>query len=126
MNEGFATYASWLWLEHRQGPGALKAAVAQSRRMLSGSVEPPGAPNDLFGVAVYQRGALTLQALRLTIGDESFFRVLRAWADRHRYAGATTADFVSLVKELAPQVPPAQLDALFQAWLHGGKLPAMP
>ncbi len=80
----------------------------------------------MFGTSVYNRGALTLHALRLTVGDASFFRTLRAWTDRYKYANANTDDFITLAKEQAPQVPPAQLDALFEAWLYQDQLPALP
>jgi len=129
LNEGFATYASWLWLEHDQGPQALQDQVKLSQERLGKSTEPPpGEPgaNDMFGTSVYRRGALTLHALRLTVGDESFFRTLRAWAERYEYGNADTADFIALAKEEAPQVPPAELDALFDAWLYQPELPTLP
>ncbi len=91
LNEGFATYASWLWLEHDQGRRALEDQVKLSQQQLSKSVEPPpGTPGagDMFGTSVYRRGGLTLHALRLTVGDETFFRILRTWADRYRYGNA--------------------------------------
>ena len=71
-------------------------------------------------------GALTLHALRLTVGDDSFFRILRTWTERYKYGNADTADFIALVKEEAPQVPPADLDALFEAWLYQPELPTLP
>ena len=37
---------------------------------------------------VYMRGAMTLQQLRLTVGDEKFFRILRRWAARIAVATA--------------------------------------
>ena len=129
LNEGFATYASWLWLEHDQGPQALQAQVKQSREKLSKSAEPPpGRPGqaDMFGASVYRRGALTLHALRLTVGDDSFFRTLRTWTERYKYCNADTADFIALAKEEAPQVPPAEIDALFDAWLYQPELPTLP
>jgi len=129
LNEGFATYASWLWLEHDQGPQALQAQVKQSQEKLSKSIEPPpGEPGqaDMFGASVYRRGALTLHALRLTVGDDSFFRTLRTWTERYKYCNADTADFIALAKEEAPQVPPAQIDALFDAWLYQPELPTLP
>ena len=39
LNEGFATYASWLWLEHDQGQQALQAQVRSSQQTLSKSGE---------------------------------------------------------------------------------------
>ena len=129
LNEGFATYASWLWLEHAQGRQALEGRVKLSQQGLSKSAEPPpgrlGA-SDMFGSNVYYRGALTLHALRLTVGDASFFRILRTWADRYKYGNADTADFIAVAKEEAPQVPAANLDALFDAWLYQPELPALP
>jgi aminopeptidase N len=129
LNEGFATYASWLWLEHDQGRQALDDQVKQSQRTLSKSLEPPPGipgPGHMFGAGVYLRGALTLHALRLTVGDDSFFRILRTWADRYKYGNADTPEFIALAKEEAPQVPAAQIDALFQAWLYAGKMPVLP
>ncbi|MBN1632501.1 MAG: hypothetical protein JW990_22310 [Thermoleophilia bacterium] len=128
LNEGFATYASWLWLEHDQGPRVLRAMVEESLSMLQGRDYPlltePG--NDLFSANVYRRGALTLHALRLTVGDQAFLHILREWATRYQYANATTEDFVALVKELASDVPPADLSGLFDAWLFRKELPALP
>ena len=37
-------------------------------------------PTDIFASATYDRGALTLQQLRLKIGDDKFFRLLKTWA----------------------------------------------
>ncbi len=129
LNEGFATYASWLWLEHDLGRSALEAQVKDSLTAVERSLEPPPGrpgPDHLFGTSVYLRGALTVHALRLTVGDESFFAILRAWAERHAYGNATTAGFIALVKETASHVPAAQIDSLFQAWLYDDALPALP
>jgi aminopeptidase N len=129
LNEGFATYASWLWVEHDQGPQAFSMQVQRSWQSLARSIEPPPGtpgPDHLFGASVYQRGALTLQALRLTVGDAPFFEILRSWAGEHKYGNASTAGFINLAKQKAPQVPAATLDQLFQAWLYGSELPSLP
>jgi aminopeptidase N len=129
LNEGFAEYASWLWLEHDQGPGALKTMVDESVAALTGERFPPlGDPgvDGMFSDNVYRRGALTLHALRLTVGDQVFFGILKDWAAKYRYANATTADFIALVRADAGGVPPDRLTALFDSWLFGGKLPALP
>jgi aminopeptidase N len=127
LNEGFATYASWLWLEHDLGPEALNAMVEESLGMLDQDCPPPGdpGPEQLFGVSTYRRGALTLHALRLTVGDEIFFRILRGWASRHQYGNATTQDFITLAEEMAGDAG-ADLDELFDEWLYGGGVPELP
>ena len=65
---------------------------------------------------------MTLHALRLEIGDEDFFRVLRAWAQRNRYGVVSTADLVTLAERISGQ----QLDGLFAAWLYTPGKPARP
>jgi aminopeptidase N len=119
LNEGFATYAEWIFTERTGGPSA-----ADSARENNGNSEldrPPGDPgsDEMFSRTVYVRGAMTLQALRERIGDADFFAVLRTWIDEHRDATASTVDFVALAERVSGE----QLDDLFQVWLYGGDLP---
>ena len=80
-------------------------------------------PADLFSPSiVYERGALTLHALRLRVGDEAFFTILRAWTDRFHNGNATTEDFIALAEEMSGE----QLDEFFRAWLFEPALPALP
>jgi len=121
LNEGFATYAEWLWLE-RTGQGS----AADSARELSGSPEldaPPGdpGPNELFAPTVYFRGGMTLQALREQVGDDAFFEILRRWIDDHRNGTASTDDFIALSEEVSGD----DLDGLFEAWLYDDEQPAL-
>jgi aminopeptidase N len=199
LNEGFATYLSWLWLTRDKGTAALSQEVQrwhnlfleipQYDALLHGSAlsgprvlgilraifrlrgEPrsdaqilrfagvssasalsaalalhklglrpgsglahefdeltrssaPGTPprDDLFAPSVYYRGALALNALRLRVGDQAFFRILRIYAQRYRYANANTADFI----RLADQVSGRRVDALLDTWLYAAQVPALP
>jgi aminopeptidase N len=122
LNEGFATYAEWLWAEHDGGP-----SVAESfDRTYAGFDwrEPPGNPGaeDLFGAAVYQRGAMTLYALRTAIGDPKFAALLKSWAAEHRDGNVTTTEFIQFAQKIAG----TDLGPLFQAWLFGTTKPAHP
>jgi aminopeptidase N len=76
----------------------------------------------MFDDRVYKRGALTLHALRLTVGDDAFFALLRAWTDRYRFEVATTADF----RAFAAEQTGADLETLFTAWLDRMPLPKLP
>lgn len=122
LNEGFATYAQWMWSEASGGPD-----IATLARQAAGQGEPlnrppadPGA-DDMFGLTVYLRGALTLHALRDTMGDEAFFDLLRAWVERYGGRTATTADFESLAASMTTE----DLGPLFDAWLHQPGLPSL-
>jgi len=79
-------------------------------------------PGALFSGVVYQRGALTLHALRLAVGDEAFFEILRTYADRYHDSVVTTDDFTVIAEEISGQ----ELDELFEAWLFQIELPDIP
>ncbi|MFF9482724.1 M1 family metallopeptidase [Streptomyces sp. NPDC014733] len=125
LNEGFATYGEWLWSEHSGGPGARELAASNwsdladdAQRMRIGA---PG-PSHLFDDRVYSRGACTLQALRTTLGDATFFALLRNWALRYRHGSAGTEDFIALAEHHSRR----PLRSLLHAWLYDRRLPPLP
>jgi aminopeptidase N len=122
LNEGFATYAEWLWSEHS---GGLTVAQSFDREYAGFNwQEVPGNPGvaRLFGEAVYQRGAMTVYALRRALGDAAFATLLTTWTSQYRDGNGTTAEMKALAEKLAGR----NLDALFQAWLYGTTKPAHP
>ena len=202
LNEGFASYAQTLWIEHAEGVAARNRHVAQSyalhaalnpvqdpqavatssaadvletyqrfstrflrasvserfvQRYLDGlgaanpdalaripaaeglaqlaalGVDPdlfpgvavptgnPGAPNLFSPLSVYDRGMLTLHALRLRVGDDAFFTILRTWPERYRNGNATTEDFIALAEEISGQ----DLETFFEGWLYEIALPPL-
>ncbi|TFV99749.1 M1 family metallopeptidase [Leifsonia flava] len=125
LNEGFACYAEWIWSE-ASGSVSADALARQYRVELSHLptdliVGDPGAAH-MFDDRVYKRGALTLHALRLVVGDAAFFGVLRAWTTLKRHDTASTAEFVALAEAQTGLA----LGALFTAWLYEPALPALP
>jgi aminopeptidase N len=127
LNEGFATYAEWLWAEHEGSSTVEQTFIRDYLRFPANDplwqlpIGDPG-PTHLFDDAVYERGAMTLQALRVTVGDAKFFAILRAWADQQAGGNATTPEFVAL----AEQVSGMQLDPLFDQWLFTPGRPSLP
>jgi aminopeptidase N len=120
LNEGFATYAQWLW-STGDDPDQLDGLAA--RTASEGGLDLPPAdpgPAQLFDPSVYSRGALTLHVLRRTVGDDAFFTILRTWVERHRGGSASTADFEALAEEVSG----ADLTPMFDAWLRAEGLPA--
>ncbi|MCL3997507.1 M1 family metallopeptidase [Streptomyces lavenduligriseus] len=119
LNEGFATYAEWLYSEQHGGPSAQRTFDTLYARPGGDALwaYPPGDPGSgkrLFGTPVYERGAMALHALRRAVGDRDFFRVLRAWADGHRGGHGSTARFVTLAERISGK----RLKGLFQTWLY--------
>ncbi|MFD5471836.1 M1 family metallopeptidase [Streptomyces sp. NPDC127105] len=127
INEGFARYAQWLWSEHEGEGTAQELADWVYASHPAGdpfwTVAPgdPG-PDDQFDIAVYDRGALAVQALRNEIGDKAFFALLKGWPQKHAYGNASVADF----QKYAEQVSGKPLAALFDTWLFQPAKPAAP
>ncbi|MFG2093990.1 M1 family metallopeptidase [Streptomyces sp. NPDC048612] len=125
LNEGFAKYAEWLWSEHAGGRTAADHA-ATAHRLLSIAPQnlrlaDPGALL-MFDDRLYQRGGLTVHALRCALGEAPFFRMLKAWATNHRHGTVTTTDFTTH----AQQHTATPLSGLFEAWLREPSLPPLP
>jgi aminopeptidase N len=123
LNEGFAKYAEWLWSQECGGPPA-RAMAARAHALLGGlrqdlRVADPGV-RYLFDDRVYERGALTLHAVRTSLGDEGFFALLREWTAAHRHSTVTTDAFTALARRRG--VP----DGLLEAWLYRTALPDLP
>jgi hypothetical protein len=121
LNEGFASYAEWLWSD-REGFDTPQQIydfyvneIPPDDPWWALAIGDPG-PDSLFAWEVYQRGALTLHALRIEVGDADFFEILEGWAASKSGGNATTPEFIAF----AEQVSGEQLDALFDAWLSSG------
>ncbi|WP_338675633.1 M1 family metallopeptidase [Streptomyces sp. SCSIO 30461] len=125
LNEGFAKYAEWLWSELSGGPST-SAMAARSRARLAMMrqdirIADPGLRR-LFDDRVYERGALTLHALRTEMGHAAFVGLLREWTRAHRHGVVTTEAFIALARRHSAR----PLDRLFARWLYEAKLPALP
>ncbi len=127
LNEGFATYAEWLWSEH-EGLGTaqenfdgLYNAIPADDPFWSVIVGNPGRAS-LFDFAIYGRGAMTLQQLRLAVGDDDFFEILRRWASSHAGGNVKTSQFIALSETVSGK----NLDTLFDTWLFTPGKPDVP
>ncbi|MER6383887.1 M1 family metallopeptidase [Streptomyces sp. NPDC001250] len=125
LNEGFATYGEWLWSEHIGEDSADTIARAEwrslHRRKQDLVLADPG-PHRIFDDRVYTRGACTLHALRLALGDARFFPLLRTWHEAHGGASATTTAFITHATHNSPHLAPP----LLHSWLYESPLPPFP
>jgi aminopeptidase N len=119
LHEGFATWSEWIWSEHSGQKTAAKYfdnlynTPAQNTVFWTPPPGDPGTPVLMFNGTIYNRGAMTLQALRQKIGDFAFFQILRRWAAENRYANVTTPQFIALSEDVSGM----QLDTFFDVWL---------
>jgi aminopeptidase N len=123
LNEGWATYLSWMWLAGNGGPTVRSQfdavmAIPEADSFWDTVVADPG-PTGLFAGAIYDRGAATLHALRQRIGDRAFFRTARSWIRIYDDGTSTTERFQALAERVSGQ----QLDAFFDAWVFSAGKP---
>ena len=123
VNEGFAEWSSWYWSEHTGQTSAqqffdrLYATNAKDTGFWNPPPGDPGGAQNIFAGSVYDRGAMTLQALRQKIGDDpQFLALLHDWIDAHAYGNAQVEDFIAFTEHRFPQV--AGLDHFFDVWLY--------
>ncbi|MFD7631250.1 M1 family metallopeptidase [Streptomyces sp. NPDC059851] len=125
LNEGFATYAEWLWTEDHGGASAQEhfernhAKAADDDEWDFPPAEPPSA-SDISAQPVYVRGAMVIHKIRRTVGDEAFRTLVRGWALRHRHGHASTNDFTAYVEAKVGR----DLDSIWDSWLYGDGKPA--
>lgn len=119
LNEGFATYAEWLWSDYtaftrpNQSFRAAYDAFGERSGFWKVEVGDPG-PENLFAFPVYLRGAMTLQAIHNVVGGPDFRRILRTWATVKADSNGTTRQF----RRLAERISGQDLRRVFRVWLH--------
>ncbi|MEU6775601.1 M1 family metallopeptidase [Streptomyces sp. NPDC046759] len=127
LNEGFATYAQWLYGEDHGG----KSAQQTFMELYDGDNEaiwayPPAKPSSAAHISdspVYERGAMVLQKIRQKVGDDTFYAIIQGWAAAHRHGSASTADFTAYVERKAPH---KDFTEIWKDWLYGDGKPAHP
>lgn len=118
LNEGFASYSEALWYEHLNGPGT--ASVYQmSENLYLGPgtvyVEDPENEN-IFNLGLsYSKASWVLHMLRHVVGEDIFFRILKAYNHSdHKYDSATTEQFQAICE----QVSGMNLEKFFHQWIY--------
>ena len=58
----------------------------------------------------------------MRVGDDAFFNILLAYAERFKKSNASSADFIAVAEELSAQ----DLKAFFDGWLYSAEVPDIP
>jgi aminopeptidase N len=121
LNEGFATWAEWSWVEHQGGDTTRQTFNRlyakhgpNDRAFWDPPPADPGGPRNLFVTSIYARGGMALEALRQHVGTQTFFQILRDWARQHAYGNAGTKQFIDLAEADSGQ----DLGHFFHVWLY--------
>ncbi|MFO0618627.1 MAG: M1 family aminopeptidase [Polyangiaceae bacterium] len=143
LNEGFATFMELVWKEEgtephdRFAPARPHAGREEYEYALKGELDvyfdEDGAryrrpivcrdfdqPIDLFDRHLYQKGAAVLAALRHKVGDDCFWRGVRAYLEAHAHGVVETRDLQRALEAASG----LSLDATFDAYVYGAGHPA--
>jgi aminopeptidase N len=122
LSEGFATYCTDLYFEGRYGRERLQERLREERETVFrfGPTKRMAVVDTtitdysrLLSPNVYQKGAWVLHMLRREVGDEAFWRGLRAYYDLYRLSNALTGDFQRVMEAYSGK----ELTAFFQQWI---------
>ena len=126
LTNGLAAYAELLWSEHDKGPAAMEeqlrdvmvesltvdtVPIVQSSRLEDYSPE-------LWALTA-GKGATVAGMLRYVIGDESFFKTLKAYTQQYAWKSANTDDF----KKVAETASGQDLGYFFIQWIESSGAP---
>ncbi|AKD57687.1 M1 family metallopeptidase [Spirosoma radiotolerans] len=124
LSEGFATYFSALYLEHAYGKDTLNAVLNQNKGQIfrytalkpKGTIVDSTSANlmDLLNPNSYQKGGWVLHMLRHELGDDLFWKGIRAYYEKFRNANAQTSDLQAVMESVSGK----KLGPFFQQWLH--------
>jgi aminopeptidase N len=125
LSTTFVRYAEWLWIERDLG-GRYGDAVASKARsnVENAGWPPPTQPRvgDAYTGSVFIHGAITLHAVRLRMGDATFFDMLAKFYDS--YAGGTAS--TNELNELVLREAGSDVRYLYDTWLSAEELPGFP
>lgn len=123
MNEGMAMYLQGVWQDEdwRLPAGdSLSTWVGDEIRSRR-SAGPPGAykPDHFAELNVYYGPALMWDALRKTVGDATFWRLVRDWPAARAERSTGRADYVDWIERQTGR----ELSSFFRRWLTSPRSP---
>lgn len=131
LNEGFATFMTAAYMQHRFGDTEYQKRVdgwlARLRKLRAAGKDRPLVfdawrnPTSDDRAVVYQKGAYVLHLLRMDLGEAAFWRGLRAYTRTYHGRSVTTDDFRRAMEKSSGR----DLSSFFQRWVTGndGQIP---
>lgn len=123
LSEGFATYFTNVYLEHKFGKTKLDETLKKQRQKIIGFSKRWQKPvidtqttklMKLLNANSYQKGGWFLHMLHRNIGDKQFFKSIKTYYDTYKLKNADTKDFQRIVEKISDK----NLDSFFKQWLY--------
>ena len=128
LNEGFANYSEYLWMEHKHGRDAAEAhRLEEMDGYLSSRFWHPliyfgyKDREDVFDGHSYNKGGLVLHMLRTMIGDEAFFTALQQYLQKNAYTDVEAHELRLAFEDVTGQ----DLNWFFNQWYFAAGHPEL-
>ncbi|MEM8585239.1 MAG: M1 family metallopeptidase [Bacteroidota bacterium] len=118
LNEGFANYSEYLWLEHQHGKDAAEMHRIDEQNAYIGSELHEliwydyDYPEQMFDAHSYNKGGLVLHMLRGYLGDELFFAGFEKYLTANQYSAVEVDELRMAYEDLSGQ----DLQWFFNQW----------
>ena len=126
LENGLARYAEFLYLENVNGASALDGEIHDTYVEALTVEQPPliqsGRLEDYspeFWAATAGKGAAVLNMLRGVMGDDNFFKLLKAFPEQYAWKSASTDDFRKVAEDIYGQ----SLQGFFLQWIESSGAP---
>jgi tetratricopeptide (TPR) repeat protein len=126
IENGMARYAELMYTENVSGAGAMEEQVHDTYVEALTVEQPPLMQSARledyspeFWAATAGKGAAVLHMLRSILGDENFFKLLKAVPERYAGKSINTSDF----QKMAEQVSGQSLNYFFLQWIESSGAP---
>ena len=123
LNEGFATFFSRKYREHKFGYdegeylrfGEMSSYFGSNKKWRRPTVHHSFyVPMDLFDGHVYAKGSLILNMMQDYLGDDAFWRAIQHYTRLNQYKNVETEDLKKAIEEITGQ----NMDWFFKQWIY--------
>lgn len=130
LNEGFANYSEYLWLEHKYGRDEADYHEMNEQQGYFFSAADGGHPlihfgyenrEDMFDGHSYNKGGATLHMLRSYVGDDAFFTALGRYLKKHEYTDVEAHELRLAFEDVTGQ----DLNWFFNQWFYKAGTPSL-
>ncbi|MCC6460976.1 MAG: DUF3458 domain-containing protein [Saprospiraceae bacterium] len=130
LNEGFANYSEYLWLEHKYGRDEADFHEMNERQGYVYSAMGGGHPlidfgyadkENMFDAHSYNKGGAILHMLRTEIGDDAFFAGLSRYLKRNEFTDVEAHELRLAFEDLTGQ----DLNWFFNQWFFSAGIPSL-
>lgn len=130
LNEGFANYSEYLWLENKHGRDEADFHELQEQQGYIFSAPDGGHPlihfgyddrESMFDAHSYNKGGAILHMLRKQVGDEAFFTALQRYLNKHEFTDVEAHELRLAFEDVTGQ----DLNWFFNQWFFGAGHPSL-